>query len=59
MSRGAKFILGLTVALITSGTLQYAVGRRFHKNGFTHFAHYGFVLWDKPDKYCPERLNLN
>ena len=53
MSRRAKFILGLTVALITSASLQYAFGRRFHQNRFTNFAHYGFVLWDKPDKYCP------
>ncbi len=53
MTRGAKFILGLTVALITAAGLQYTVGDRFEENGFRNFGHPG-CGWHKTKKHHNE-----
>lgn len=52
MRRGTKFILGLSVALLTAASLNYTVGNRFHAYGYRNFGHYGCGgYWGKQDRH--------
>jgi hypothetical protein len=41
MSRPAKFILGLSVALVTAATLHFTIGERYHRMNPGYWGHYG------------------
>lgn len=51
MRKGAKLLLGVSVALITAATLHLTVGERFHKNNRMGHFHCG-PGWSKYQDRC-------
>ncbi|MCE7065724.1 hypothetical protein [Dyadobacter sp. CY326] len=55
MKRKTRFLLGVSIALITAASLHLTVGHRFHHRAFGHYGHgHCGSHWERPEK-----LNFN
>jgi len=57
MKRSTRFILGVSVALLTAAGLHYTVGSRFHEKAY--FGNYGYEGCGHNWKGYAEKTPLN